>query len=252
MANELKPLIGIPSRSIWDGDRNLRFGLLATYTRAVDLAGGAPILIPLQLSEETLHDILTRLGGLLLAGGVDIDPKEFGEELLPACGEIDTARDATELWMTRWALAERQPIFGICRGIQTLNVAAGGSLYQDIASQLETDLKHDYRVPEAKVLAHAVNIEPDSRLARVLGATHVEVNSLHHQAVKGIAPELRAVAHAPDGIVEAVEAADDRFVVGVQFHPEWLLDEDGRMARLFEAFVSSAREYREIKNNGTG
>lgn len=248
----MKPLIGIPCRSISDGDRNLRFGMMATYTRAVDLAGGAPVLIPLQLSEETLRDILNRLDGLLLAGGVDVHPKEFGEEVLPACGEIDEARDATELWMTRAALADRQPIFGICRGIQTLNVAAGGSLYQDIASQLATDLKHDYRVPEANVLAHAVSIESDSRLARALGATHVEVNSLHHQAVKGIAPGLHAVAYAPDGIVEGIETTDDLFVVGVQFHPESLLDEDERMRRLFEAFVSSAREYRVIKGNGTG
>jgi putative glutamine amidotransferase len=252
MVTGLKPLIGIPCRSLLDGDRNLRFGVLAAYTRAVDLAGGAPILIPLQLSDGTLRDMFARLDGLLLAGGVDIHPKEFGEAVLPACGEIDTARDATELCLTRWALAASQPIFGICRGIQTLNVAAGGSLYQDIGSQLETDLKHNYRVPEAKVLAHAVEIEAGSHVARVLGATHVEVNSLHHQALKEIAPGLRVVARAPDGIVEAVEATDDRFVVGVQFHPEWLLDEDARMVRLFEEFVSSAREYRATKSDGTG
>jgi putative glutamine amidotransferase len=220
------------------------------YTRAVDLAGGAPVLIPLQLGEETLRNIFARVDGLLLAGGLDVHPKEFGEELLPACGEIDTARDATELGLTRWALAESQPVFGICRGIQVLNVAAGGSLYQDIASQLTTDLKHDYHAPEARVLAHTVEIESESRVARALGSTQVEVNSLHHQALKEIAPGLRVVARAPDGVVEGVEATDDRFIVGVQFHPEWLLDEDARMKRLFEEFVSSAREYRAERDNG--
>jgi putative glutamine amidotransferase len=244
----VRPLIGIPCRSIRDRDRSLRFGMLATYTRAVDLAGGAPVLIPLQLSEETCSSIFARLDGLLLAGGVDVDPKEFGQEVLPACGEIDAERDRVELSLTHRALSDGQPVFGICRGIQVLNVAAGGSLYQDIASQLTTDLKHDYHTPEAQVLAHAVEIEPASRVAQSMGATHVEVNSLHHQALKDIAPGLRVVARAPDGIVEAVEAADGRgFVVGVQFHPEWLLDEDARMVRLFEEFVSSAREYRATR-----
>lgn len=246
----MRPLIGIPCRSIPGADHNLRFGILATYTRAVDLAGGAPVLIPLQLSEETLQSIFARLDGLLLAGGLDVHPNEFGEELLPECGAIDMPRDQAELALTRWALAASQPVFGICRGIQVLNVAAGGSLYQDIASQLTTDLKHDYHTPEARVLAHTVEIESASRVARTMGTTHVEVNSLHHQALKEIAPGLHVVARSPDGIVEAVEATDDhRFVVGVQFHPEWLLDEDARMARLFEDFVSSAREYRAAQKD---
>lgn len=240
----MRPLIGIPCRSIHGEHHSLRFGMLASYTRAVDLGGGAPVLIPLQLSEETLRSIFSQLDGLLLAGGVDVDPKEFGQELLPACGEIDAERDRAELSLTRWALAESQPVLGICRGIQVLNVAAGGSLFQDIASQFKTELKHDYHVPETRVLAHTVDIEPSSRVARALGSTHLAVNSLHHQALLEIAPELKVVARAPDGIVEAVEAKDDRFVVGVQFHPEWLLDEDARMKRLFEDFAFSAREYR--------
>lgn len=250
MAAKFKPLIGIPCRSIPQNKRSLRFGILATYTRAVDLAGGAPVLVPLQLEEETLRSIFARLDGLLLAGGADIHPNEFGEEVLPGCGKIDEARDATELSLTRWALAAKQPIFGICRGIQVLNVAAGGSLYQDISSQLTTDMKHDYQDSDAHVLAHTVDIQPESRLARAMEATRVEVNSLHHQSVKGIAPELQVVALAPDGVVEAVEARDDRFAVGVQFHPEWLMDEDARMKRLFEEFVMSAGEYRAEKSNG--
>jgi putative glutamine amidotransferase len=237
----MKPLIGIPCRTLVDANKDVRYGTLSTYTRAVEVAGGAPILIPLQLSEETLRAIFAQLGGLLLAGGVDVHPKEFGKEVLPACGEIDTARDATELHLTRWALADDKPVLGICRGIQLLNVAAGGSLYQDIGAQVETNLKHDYHVADAQVLAHPVEIQPDSRVAHALGATRLEVNSLHHQGVKDIAPGLHVVARAPDGIVEAVEGSDGRFVVGVQFHPEWLLDDDARMVKLFEAFVASAR-----------
>ncbi len=245
-----KPLIGIPGRTITDAHRDVRYGMLATYTRAVDLAGGAPVVIPLQLSEETLCAIYAQLDGLLLAGGVDIHPKEFGEEVLPACGDIDPARDDTELRLTRWALAEGKPVFGICRGIQLLNVAAGGSLYQDISSQLATDVKHDYRIPEAQVFAHSVELEPGSVVARALGVTRLEVNSLHHQALKEIAPGLRVTGRAPDGMIEAVEGTNWHFVMGVQFHPEWLLDEDARMVKLFETFVVSARAYHDQKNNG--
>ncbi len=220
----------------------MRYGTLATYTRAVDLSGGAPILIPLKLSEETLRALFARLDGLLLAGGVDIHPKQFGEDVLPACGEIDAARDETELDLARWALAGEKPVFGICRGIQLLNVAAGGSLYQDLAAQRVTNVKHDYPVRQAQLLAHPVELEPGSRVAQALGVARLEVNSLHHQAVKEVAPGLRVAGRSPDGIVEALEGTDHRFVVGVQFHPEWLIDEDPRMVRLFQEFVASARE----------
>lgn len=251
MANELRPLIGIPGRSIVDPKTGFTSsGIPTTYTQAVERAGGAPILIPLYLSEETLYAIYSRLDGLLLAGGVDVHPREFGEPVLPECGEIDEARDAVELRLTRWALAEGQPILGICRGIQLLNVAAGGSLYQDIATQVGTPQNHKHRPGDPYDLrVHAVEIQPDSRVAQILGTTRLEVNSLHHQALKRIAPGLRVSARAPDGIVEAVEAEDGRFILGVQFHPE-LLEDDERMARLFQAFVASARAFRANKHNG--
>lgn len=245
-ANTERPLIGIPGRTVVDSSNGFKFsGIPLSYTRSIEKAGGAPIVIPLQLSEESLRVIYARLDGLLLAGGVDVSPTQFGEEVMPYCGEIDELRDATELRVTRWALAEDKPIFGICRGIQMLNVAAGGSLYQDIPSQLDEPLGHEYRKGDPYTLrAHTVEIETGSRVARAFGVTQLEVNSLHHQAVKRVAPGLKVIARAPDGIVEAVESSDDRFIVGVQFHPELLFDEDERMPRLFEAFVESAREYR--------
>jgi putative glutamine amidotransferase len=250
MEQELRPIIAIPARSVVDSGSGFRYsGIPTTYTNAVERAGGAPVLIPLYLGEETLRAIFSRIDGLLLAGGVDVHPREFGEAMESFCGEVDTARDALELKVTRWALDQGHPIFGICRGIQMLNVAAGGSLYQDIPSQIETEVYHNYRTGDPYNLrAHAVEIDPASRVARVFGSTRIEVNSLHHQALKEIAPGLKVTGRAPDGVVEAVEADSDRFIVGVQFHPE-LLDDDTSMARLFEDFVDGARRHRRQREN---
>lgn len=249
MANDLRPVIGIPARSVVDSANGFRYsGIPLTYSSNLERAGGAPILIPLHLSAETLKAIYARIDGLLLAGGVDVHPKEFGEEIMPYCGEIDTARDETELNVTRWALADGRPIFGICRGIQMLNVAAGGSLFQDIPSQIETKQNHSYIPGDPYNLrAHPIELEPTSRVAQWLGTSTIQVNSLHHQAVKQIAPGLRVIGRAPDGVIEALESESDQFRVGVQWHPE-LLEDDARMLNLFKAFVESAREYRDRRN----
>lgn len=249
MTNPLRPVIGIPARSVVDSSNGFRYsGIPLTYSSNVERAGGAPILIPLNLAEETLKAIYARIDGLLLAGGVDVHPKEFGEDIMPYCGEIDTSRDETELRVTRWALDDGRPIFGICRGVQMLNVAAGGSLYQDIPAQIETSLDHSYKPGDPYNLrAHPLVLEPDSRVAQWLGASQLDVNSLHHQAVKNIAPGLRVIGRAPDGVIEAIESNNALFRVGVQFHPE-LLEDDTRMLNLFKAFVESAREYRDQRN----
>lgn len=234
----MKPLIGVPTRTQVEDDM-VRYSALATYTRALDLAGGAPVLIPLNLSDDTLRVIFERLDGLLLQGGVDVHPREYGEDVAPYCGEIDEARDATELRLTRWALEARLPILAICRGIQLLNVAAGGSLYQDIAAQVPNALPHPHvKGNPYSFHAHPITIEPESHLARALGTTQLEVNSLHHQAVKQVAPGFRVVARAPDGIIEGIEAEDTHpFALGVQFHPEWMIDEEPRMLNLFRTFI---------------
>jgi putative glutamine amidotransferase len=237
----MKPLIGIPTRT--QTVDNITFHALAsTYTRALDLAGGTPLLIPLRLGEEALRDIFARLDGLLLAGGVDLHPREYGESVEPFCGEIDEARDAAELRLTRWAMQKHMPILAICRGIQTLNVAMGGSLYQDLAAQVANSLPHRHvKGNPYNLLVHSIEIDTQSALARTLGATHVEVNSLHHQAVKQVAPGFHSVARAPDGVIEGIEADDGRFALGVQFHPEWLHDDDTRMLRLFAEFVRASQ-----------
>ena len=237
----MRPLIGIPTRTHVDG-ATVRFEVLSTFTRALELAGAAPIAIPLQLGEDTLSTIFARLDGLLIAGGPDVHPSEFGEAIEPFCGEIDRARDVAELQLLRWSLQQELPVLGICRGIQMLNVAAGGTLYQDIDAQVEHALKHQHvKGDPYNRLTHSVEIDPQSRLARALGTTRLDVNSLHHQSVKQVAPDFHIVARAPDGIVEGIERLNGSFAVGVQFHPEWLIDDDARMVQVFRDFVDAAR-----------
>lgn len=239
----MKPLIGIPTRSLTLDDNLLRYAGLDTYTRAVDLAGGAPVLIPLGLSTATLRSLFDRMNGLLFQGGVDVHPKAYGEDVAPYCGEIDEARDATELALLRWAFAENKPVLGICRGIQMMNVAAGGSLYQDLPAQMPGSLPHQHvKGKPYDFHAHLIEIDGDSKLANALGATHLEVNSLHHQALKQVAPGFRVVARAPDGVIEAIEATNGQFALGVQFHPEWMLDDDARMLGIFKTFVQAIRD----------
>jgi putative glutamine amidotransferase len=220
----------------------VRYAVGALYTHAVELAGGAPVAIPLQLGEETLRDIFARLDGLLLAGGADVHPNEFGEPVAPYCGEIDRARDAVELQLLRWAIDRKMPILGICRGIQVLNVAAGGTLYQDIGAQVDPALRHEHvRGEPYNRRTHSIELDPHSHLARALGTTRADVNSLHHQSIKQVAPGFRIVARAPDGIVEGIESTNGHFAVGVQFHPEWLIDDEARMLSLFEALVNATQ-----------
>jgi len=239
------PLVGIPSRS----DQTSRsstpiFTQNQTYVEAVAIASGAPVLIPLNLTEEALRAIYERLDGLLLAGGGDLDPKHYGEAIHEKCGQPDEARDTVELTLARWSLAEGLPVFGICRGIQVMNVAAGGALYQDIASQSPASLKHDcWPGYPRDYLAHQVTISGDSQLAAILSQGQVAVNSMHHQAVKDLAPRFRVVARSADGLIEAIEAHDHPFALGVQWHPEELVEDAPPMRRLFEDFVSAARRW---------
>jgi len=219
-------------------------GQLESYLRAVAGAGGAPLLIPLNLEEASLRAIFERLDGLLLPGGPDMSPAHFGQEPDPNLGRVDDELDRTELLLTRWAVEADLPLLAICRGIQVLNVAQGGTLFQDLPSQLPEALEHHrfrHLGYAANDQAHEVAVTATSRLAAALDAAVVMTNSRHHQAIQLPAPSLTVVARTADGLIEAVEMPQARFLIGVQWHPENLVDENPPMHRLFASFVAAAR-----------
>ncbi len=238
-----RPLIGVPMGR----ERSQRFFGLPmyimnqTYVRELERRGALPVMIPLHMSEATLRGIFETLDGLFLPGGEDIDPSNYGEERHELLGPVDRERDRTELLLTRWALEAGMPILGVCRGVQLINVAAGGTLYQDLTSQRPDLNKHDFYPPkyERFRISHAVRIEPDSRLAQILGHIH-EINSMHHQGIKELGQLLRVVAMAEDGLPEAVEVPELPFVLGVQWHPEELAKTDQHSADIFYHFVLAA------------
>ncbi len=238
----MRPVIGITASSYTNPEGLVFNRMYHPIAQAVDAAGGLPLYIPTGLNEDTLKDIYERIDGLLLPGGPDIDPSYFHEDRHPTV-RIDAPRDALEVPLTRWAVADDTPVFGICRGHQVFNVALGGSLIQDIPSQYETQQAHDQpnELPRS-YLAHAVQVDADSQLATILGTTTIHVNSLHHQAVARMAPGVAGIARSPDGIVEAAEMPGKTFAVTVQWHPEDLWETDPAQKRLFEAFVEAARE----------
>jgi putative glutamine amidotransferase len=238
-----RPLIGVPTGR----EKSQRFFGLPlyimnqTYVRTLENLGALPVLIPLQMSKSTLQGIFERLDGLMLPGGEDMDPSTYGAERHPQLGATDKERDRTELLLTEWALAEGMPLLGVCRGVQVINVACGGTLYQDLHSERPDFAKHDYFPPtyERFRISHGIKIEADSRLAHALGAGH-EVNSMHHQGIARLGNGLRPVAVTEDGLVEAVEVPELPFVVGVQWHPEELARTDPHSSSLFYDFVCAA------------
>ncbi len=234
------PLIGV-STSITVGKNPERAYVNSAYLHAIQQAGGVPVALPPQLSAASLARIAKELGGLLLTGGGDVDPARFGEAPHPTVYEVAPARDTLETSAVQIALDRRLPVLAVCRGIQVLNVALGGSLYQDVGTDPGTELRHSQQEPRDQP-THKVTVEPRSRLARVLGTDEIEVNSMHHQAVKALGRGLVAVAWAPDQIIEGVELADpSRFVLGVEWHPEELVGHSEPARRLFAALVAAAR-----------
>lgn len=213
-----------------------------TYVHAIYRAGGVPLIIPPMLADADWASLLARLDGLLLSGGEDIHPRHYGQAPETWLGGVDEARDASELGLVHAALAERMPLLAICRGHQALNVALGGVLYQDLATQFPGALDHAYLVSRSlEQNVHAVTLEADSALARILSGVAFSVNSAHHQSIQTAGAGLRIVAHAPDGVVEAVELPDYPFCMGVQWHPEALVRRDPEMLPLFTALVDAAR-----------
>lgn len=226
-------------------DQSLRrVRLNAAYTSAVEAAGGVPLVLPPLAELAGAARVLDVADALLLTGGEDVDPERYGASHHPTVEVVSPERDATEIALVEAARRRSLPTLAICRGIQLLNVAFGGSLVQDIAAERPNSLPHD-REGERTERVHDLEIESGSRLARALGATHLAVNSLHHQAVDRVAEGLRATAWAPDGIIEGVEwVGDDRWwAVGAQWHPEELVAGSAPSPDrgLFRALIAEAR-----------
>ncbi len=249
-----RPVIGVPTQSLHAIEGMLRhvpdsWVMSQRYFQVLSMMDGVPWMIPLLDQDlDTLREIYDRLDGLFLAGGVDVHPDAYGHEYRRLCGRTDRIRDEVEIQLIRWAFEDAKPILGACRGAQILNVAAGGTLYQDLGAQRPDSIKHACYPEDGYArdfLAHEVSLSPRSRLTEIFGSTSVMVNSMHHQAVWDLAPGLVATARAPDGLIEGIEAAGDHFLVAVQWHPEALVEKREGTRRLFQAFVEAASDFRQ-------
>ena len=220
------------------------YGLMPSYTEAIQAAGGIPVLIPLGLEDQDLETLFDRLDGILLPGGGDVEPEIYNGRNDVQVWEIDPERDRTEIRMAQLAMTSQRPIFAICRGLQVFNVALGGTLWEDIMSLISGSLDHDIRdgVPRNH-LTHSISTVPDTLLSKYLGKSEVWVNSIHHQAVRDLAAELVVTAVAPDGVIEAAEVPDHPFAVGVQWHPENLIHDEPAMLALFKGLVQAAANH---------
>jgi putative glutamine amidotransferase len=215
--------------------RELALGL--DYPRAVDAAGAIPLVVP-PMAASDLDGLVARLDGLLLAGGPDLHPSLYGAEPHDCLGPTEPPLDEFELDLVRRADHAGLPLLAICRGTQALNVARGGTLLQHLPEDVGEEIRHRQRQP-GRVATHAVRVEAGSAVAEALGATELDVNSFHHQAIRDLGEGLQAVATAPDGVIEAVEATDRPFVLGVQWHAESLTAREDHQ-RLFRSFVAAA------------
>ena len=236
-----RPVIGISaSRS----EEQRRLSLSETYLNAVYRAGGMPMVFPSSITDEkAIDEMLDLVDGVLLSGGIDVHPRYFGEEILPECGAIDETRDAFELTLTRRAIERGMPVLGICRGIQVLAIALGGTIFQDIESQLGIS-NSEHRHEPIEDYKHAVRFKEGGLFERITGTTLMLTNSMHHQSVKDAGDKLIIEGITMDGIIEAVSMSGNEAVLGVQFHPECLESFSDPAARIFSYFVGKAAEYK--------
>jgi putative glutamine amidotransferase len=217
------PIIGITTGYKDLAVRGFQHIVSRKYTKAIIDAGGIPLLIPSNLHADAVSVIISRFDGLLLSGGGDVNPIHYGQEAGEKLGGISDQRDALEFALLKTSMEADKPILGICRGCQLINVALGGSLYQDIADEHPQSIEHDQHKRPRDTLYHAVHVAPDSRLFSIVNAGEIRVNSLHHQGIKIPSDHLAMVGNCvEDGLCEAVESNDYPFLVGVQWHPEEL------------------------------
>lgn len=232
-----RPAIGLVP--LYDEEKE-SYWMLPGYMTGLEEAGAVPVMMPLTEDARVIERLVELFDGFLLTGGHDVDPAMYGEEPLKECGALCTPRDRMEKLLLLKALEADKPVFGICRGIQLLNVGLGGTLYQDLPSQHPSGVNHHMTAPYHQP-AHEVFVEKETPLYRILGTEKLEVNSYHHQAVKDLAPGLEAMAYAGDGLAEAVWMPGRRFVAAVQWHPEFSYKVNESSRRLFAAFVDACR-----------
>ena len=236
---ERPPVIGITG---YRNQTNQGIAIRQTYIDSVLRAGGLPVILPMFSEEKTVNDLLDRLDGLIISGGGDVNPATYGAERIPECGESDDLRDRSELLLIHGARARKMPIFGICRGVQILNVAYGGSLIQDIPSHYDIPKEQHSQAEPYTMLVHDVELVCGGLLNRITGLTHFMTNSMHHQAVAVPGGSL-VVDALCDGIVEAVHDRENEEVFGVQFHPEFFSGEHDYAQKLFDYFADAAEKH---------
>jgi putative glutamine amidotransferase len=241
-----RPIIGITSSQFIETASHgvfPRHSVSRAYSEAVHRAGGIPVILP--FFSDVAPDLLDVIDGLILTGGADLDPTRFGEQTVhPKTYDILPDRDEAELQLTTGAIARDLPLLGICRGIQVLNVALGGTLYQDVPDQFSAEIGHrqqEHDIP-ANESGHSVIVTPGSLLERTYGDGPIPVNSFHHQAVKDVAPGLVASAASADGLIEAIESPGHNFVLGIQWHPELMFAHHVRHLAPFTSLVEAAAQ----------
>lgn len=236
----MKPIIGLIP--LYDEEKKSCW-MLPGYEEILERCGAAPVIFPLTTDTEVLAACFSLCDGLLLTGGQDVSPALYGAKTQEYCGVICPQRDAMETDLLRRALKKDLPVLGICRGLQFLNAALGGTLFQDLPTERPSAAEHHMTPPYDRAV-HKVTVLPDTLLFDVLGQEELGVNSYHHQGVRTLAPDLREMARAEDGLIEAAYLPGKRFVAGVQWHPELAGAKDSSSVKLVEAFVNACREHR--------
>lgn len=232
-----KPLIGV--LPLYDREKE-SYWMLPGYMKGIEEAGGIPVMLPLTTDRDIISTLADTYDGFLFTGGHDLNPELYGETVTAVCGELCRDRDVLEMALFEHVLSRDKPALGICRGLQLFNVALGGTLYQDLPTGRKTDhpLEHRQKPPYTTPV-HNVYIKKESRLYSILGTETLPVNSYHHQGIKKLAERLLAVAKAEDGLVEAVVMPEKKFVLAVQWHPEYMYPAAPVHIKLFEAFVDA-------------
>lgn len=232
-----KPIIAVTP--LYDDDLN-SIWMLSDYLEGIYSVGGIPVILPLNMMEEDIADLAVKFDGFLFTGGQDVSPELYGEEIMDFCDGTNSSRDTLESILLKDVLKHDKPILGICRGLQLINATLGGTLYQDMGIQHKSEIKiiHKQEAPY-NVPCHSVEVLQRTPLHSIVKTHELQVNSIHHQAIKVLSPELKASAVSKDGIVESAYIPDRKFVLGVQWHPEFLYKRDSSAMDIFRAFVEN-------------